>query len=54
VLRHQIRNLVAGEVVAVEVADHLVQLCLQVLQVLLVCKGLPALRFIFRLRIILS
>jgi hypothetical protein len=45
---------VAVEVAAVVVVDHLVQLHLQVLQVLPVCKGLPALRYIFRLRIILN
>ncbi|KAJ7331085.1 hypothetical protein DFH08DRAFT_966822 [Mycena albidolilacea] len=54
VLRHRIQDLVAVEVVAVVVADHLVRLRLQVLQVLPVCKGLLALHFISRLRIILS
>jgi hypothetical protein len=48
VLRHRIQDLV----VAVVVADYLVWLRLQVLQVLPVRKGLPALHFIFRLRII--
>ncbi|KAJ7301453.1 hypothetical protein DFH08DRAFT_978697 [Mycena albidolilacea] len=54
VLRLRIQDLVAVEVVAVVVADHLVWLRLQVLQVLPVRKGLPALHFIFRLHIILS
>jgi hypothetical protein len=40
VLRHQIQDLVA-------VADLTVQLCLQVLQVLLVPKALQALHFVF-------
>jgi hypothetical protein len=51
VLWLQIQDLVAVEVAAVVVADHLVWLRLQVLPVR---KGLPALHFIFRLRIILS
>jgi hypothetical protein len=57
VLRHQIQDLVAVEVAVVVVADLMVRLCLQVLQVPLVPlvpKALWALHFIFRHRIILS
>jgi hypothetical protein len=54
VLWLRIQDLVAVEVAAVVVADHLVWLRLQVLQVLPGRKGLPALHFIFRLHITLS